>query len=115
MTGPYDFIINLFRAFAVLGVISLVIAFLSLIVTFIFDYKNIREEGSRFSTGVGNALLVLHSFFEPGRKPQSEQIIRVKKRRTPIERKISGLSELEYDEVRIKGYKRLENKKYKRL
>ena len=109
-----EFIINFFRALFAVGIIGVLLAFLAIVTTFVFDYKNIREEKSRMSSSVGNALLVLHSFFEPGAKPQTEQIIKIKKRRTPVERKVLGLSEFGYDELYIKGYKHLENKKYVR-
>ncbi len=110
-----EFLLGLIEAFAKVGAIGLLTAFLSLIVAFIFDYKNIREEKSSLSTGVGNALLVLHSFMEPGRKPQTEQVIVIKKRRTPVEKKIAGITGVDYYNLYIRGYKYLKYKRYSKL
>ncbi len=109
------FIFGLFKAFVIIGVIGCGVAFLSLIIAFIFDFRNIREEKSNLSTNIGNALLILHSFLEPGRKPQTEQVVIIKKRRTPVEKKITGLTGVEYYNLYIRGYKYLRNKRYKLL
>lgn len=110
-----EFFIDLVKGFAIVGAIGLLTAFLSLIVAFVFEYKDIREERSSLSTNVGNALLILHSFLEPGRKPQTEQVIVIKKRRTPVEKKIAGITGVDYYNLYIRGYKYLEGKKYKKL
>lgn len=110
-----EFFIDLVKGFAIVGAIGLLTAFLSLIVAFVFEYKDIREERSSLSTNVGNALLVLHSFLEPGRKPQTEQVIVIKKRRTPVEKKIAGITGVDYYNLYIRGYKYLKGKKYKKL
>lgn len=110
-----EFVFNLIKGFAAVGFVAFCVGFASLIVGFVFDYKNIREERSNLSTGVGNALLVLHSFFEPGRKPQTEQIIIIKKRRTPVEKKVIGLEGMDYYNIYIKGYRYLKNKRFRLL
>jgi hypothetical protein len=115
MGSFYDFIIDMFKAFAIIAGIGLLTAVLSLIVGFVFEFKNIREEKSNFSTNVGNALLVLHSFLEPGRKPQTEQVIVIKKRRTPVEKKVAGITGVDYYNLYVKGYKHLKDKRYKLL
>jgi hypothetical protein len=110
-----EFVFNLIKGFAIVGFVGFSVGFASLIVGFIFEYKNIREEGSKLSTGVGNALLVLHSFLEPGRKPQTEQVIIIKKRRTPVEKKVIGLESMDYYNLYIKGYRLLKNKRFRLL
>ena len=113
MEDPAYIISNIFKAIVVVGIIAVFLAIVDFFVTYLFEISNFREEKGHFSTGVGNALLVLHSFFEPGSKPKTEQVVWIRKRRTPLEKKMTGLAEFEYDKVFIKGYKLLSNKKYK--
>jgi hypothetical protein len=113
MEDPAFIITNIFKAILVIGIIALVLAVVSFFTTYLFEITNFREEKGHFSTSVGNALLVLHSFFEPGGKPKTEQVIWIRKRKTPLEKKMTGLAEFEYDKIFIRGYKLLKNKKYK--
>lgn len=113
MEDPAFVISNIFKAFVVIGIIAVFLAIVAFLVTYIFEISNFREEKGHFSTSVGNALLVLHSLFEPGSKPKTEQVIWIRKRKTPLEKKMTGLAEFEYDKLYIKGYKLLYNKKYK--
>lgn len=106
------FIFNLLKAFVVLGAITVILGFLCLIAVYLIDDKEVGENHSKFNTSLGNALFVMHSMFEPGKRPQTEQVIWVKKRRTPAEKGVLGLTELNYDKIQIKGYGRMKNKRY---
>lgn len=108
----YSFLLDMLIALGVIAGFGLLFAFVSLLVIYIIDRDEIAQNQSGRSTTLGNALLVMHSIFEPGRKPMSEQIVWVKKRRTPAEKAVLGLTELEYDRIRITGYKFVVNKKY---
>lgn len=113
MEDPAVVIVNFFKALIVIGVIGVFLSVAAFFITYLFELKNIREEKSRLSTGVGNALLVLHSFLEPASKPRTEQIVWIRKRRTPLEKKVKGLAEFDYDKLFIKGYRILKNKRYR--
>ncbi|WP_010250563.1 hypothetical protein [Acetivibrio cellulolyticus] len=106
------FLINLFKAFFVLGGFGIVLGFLGLIVAYFIDSRNIRENYGNFSTTLGNALFIIQNIFEPQAKFRTEQVIWVKKRRTPAERMVSGLSELHYDKISIRGIKSMKNRKF---
>lgn len=106
------FLVNLFKAFAVLAGIGVIFGVLCLIASYYIDSKNVRDEYSNFSTTLGNALFIIQSIFEPQAKYRTEQIIWVKKRRTPAEKKVSGLSELHYDKIIIRGIKSMKNKRF---
>ncbi|MFZ5989640.1 MAG: hypothetical protein ACOYWZ_21290 [Bacillota bacterium] len=108
------FLINVLKAFGVLGLFGFILGLLCFIAVYFIDEKEVRESKSNFSTTLGNALFIVHSIFEPGKKPQTEQVIWVKKRRTPVERRVLGLSELNYDKIHIKGYSGIKNKRYVR-
>lgn len=112
MEDPAQVFVNFFKALVVIGVIAVFLSVVAFFTTYLFELRNIREEKSKFSTGVGNALLMLHSFLEPGTKPPTEQVVWVRKRRTPLEKKLKGLAELEYDKIIIRGYRINKNKKY---
>ncbi|MCX7749256.1 MAG: hypothetical protein N2645_20545 [Clostridia bacterium] len=107
-----DFFVNFFKAMVAIAGLGVVLAFVAVVISFVIEITNFREENSQLSTGVGNALLILHNFLEPGRKPQTEQVIVIKRKRTPIEKKVGGLTGVQYYNLYIKGYKRLEGKRY---
>lgn len=106
------FLLQLIKAFGLLGVMAVIFGFIGLVAVYLFDGKEAMENRSKYGTSIGNALFVMHSFFEPGKKPQTEQVIWVKKRRTPVERGVLGLSELNYDKIQIKGYSSLKSKRF---
>jgi hypothetical protein len=106
------FFINLIKSFIVMGGFAVVFGVLCLIMVYIIDSRGIREEYSGFGTTLGNALFIIQSIFQPQSKVQTEQVIWVKKRRTPVERRIQGLSELQYDKLNIRGIKTLKNKRF---
>ncbi|NLD45722.1 MAG: hypothetical protein GX660_00790 [Clostridiaceae bacterium] len=109
-----NFLIDILKAFVILAGIGVVFGFICLVALFIIERDKIAENYSGYSTTLGNALLVMHAIFEPGRKPASEQVIWVKKRRTPVEKAVHGLSELDYDRIRIKGCKQAKNLRYQK-
>ena len=106
------FLLNLIKALVVLAGIGVIFGVICLIISYYVDSRNVREEYSSFSTTLGNALFIIQSIFEPQAKYRTEQIIWVKKRRTPAEKKVSGLSELHYDKISIRGIKSMKNKRY---
>ncbi|MDP4182799.1 MAG: hypothetical protein Q8942_17145 [Bacillota bacterium] len=113
MGSVAEFLYDITKAFITAGFVVFVTAVISLLVSFIFDIKNIRQEGSYLSSGVGNALLTLHTFLEPGRKPQTEQVFIIKRKRTPEEKKVKGLGGIDYYNLYIKGFKRIDRKRFK--
>lgn len=106
------FIINIFKSIAILAGFGVLFAILSFMVLYYVESKNIRENYSGYSTALGNALFIIQNIFEPQTKYRTEQIIWVKKRRTPAEKRVSGLSELHYDKISIRGIKSMKNKRY---
>ncbi|HOM01486.1 MAG TPA: hypothetical protein PLH43_01480 [Acetivibrio sp.] len=108
------FLLQVIKAFLITGVSVVVLGFIGLVFLYLSDDETIMESQSKYSTTIGNALLVMHSFFEPGKKPQTEQVIWVKRRRTPVERGVRGLTELNYDKIRIGGYYSLKGKRFLR-
>ncbi|MDQ2086927.1 hypothetical protein RBH29_10860 [Herbivorax sp. ANBcel31] len=109
-----SFLINIFKAVVFIVFFAIFIGFLSLVTVFVSEKNDLGEKSGRYSTTVGNALLVLHSFFDPGKKAQVEQVVWMRRRRTPVERNFLSLSSLEYDKIYISGYSKIKNKKYKR-
>mgnify|MGYP000856874664 CR=1 FL=1 len=107
------FLLNILKAIFLTGIVAVAFGFIWLIVLFVFSDKEIMESQSRRSTSLGNALFVVHSIFEPGRKPQTEQVIWIKRRRTPVEKGVLGLKELNYDRFMIKGYMPTKGRLYK--
>lgn len=108
------FFINILKAIGVMLISIVPMGFLSLLIVFISEKNDLGEKSSPYSTTIGNALLVLHSYLEPGKKAETQQILWIKKRKTPFERNFLGLSSLDYDKICIKGYSKIKNKKYKR-
>lgn len=106
------FLINFFKSFIVLGGFAVVFGFLCLIIVYFIDTRGVRENYSSFGTTLGNALFIIQSILQPQSKVQTEQVIWVKKRRTPVERRVLGLSELHYDKISIRGIKSIKNKKF---
>lgn len=106
------FIFNLFKSLAIMTVFGAIFGVIGFIVLFFVESKNIRENYSHYSTTLGNALFLIQNIFEPQPKFRTEQIIWVKKRRTPAEKKVLGLSELHYDKILIRGIKSMKNKRY---
>ena len=106
------FFVNLLKSFIVLGGFAIVFGFLCLIVVYFIDSRGVRENYSSFGTTLGNALFIMQNIFQPQSKVQTEQVIWVKKRRTPVERRVLGLSELHYDKISIRGIKSMKNKRY---
>jgi len=106
------FIFNLFKSLAVLVAFGVIFGVIGFIVLYYVESKNIRENYSHYSTTLGNALFLIQNIFEPQPKFRTEQIIWVKKRRTPAEKKVLGLSELHYDKIYIRGIKSMKNKRY---
>lgn len=106
------FLFNFIKSFVILAGFGLCFAILCLIAVYYIDSRNVRDNYNNFSTPLGNALFIIQSIFEPQAKYRTEQIIWVKKRRTPAEKKVSGLSELHYDKISIRGFKSMKNKKY---
>lgn len=108
------FFFSILKALGIIAGVSAVLGFLCLIFVYIIDVKNIRENYTGLSSTLGNALFIIHSMFEPGRKPQSEQVIWVKKRRTRVEKGILGLDSLNYDKLSIIGYRKINDVRYVR-
>lgn len=108
------FFIDIVKAFGVLAGIGVIFGFICLIALYIIERDKIAENYSGYSTTLGNALLVMHAIFEPGRKPATEQVVWIKKRRTPVEKAVHGLDELGYDRIRIIGCKQIKNARYRR-
>ncbi|HHV28038.1 hypothetical protein [Acetivibrio mesophilus] len=108
------FLFQLIKAFGVLAIFAAIFGFIGLVALYFTDDEEIMEHQKKYSTTIGNALLIMHSFFEPGKKPQTEQVIWVKKRRTPVERGVLGLTELNYDKIQIRGYYNLKGKRFLR-
>ncbi|TYQ18055.1 UNVERIFIED_CONTAM: hypothetical protein Cloal_0459 [Acetivibrio alkalicellulosi] len=108
------FLFDLFKAIGVIAIFTVIMGFLSLLLVYISEKEDLGERSAKYSTSMGNALLVLHSFFEPGKKAQTEQVVWMKKRRTSVEKNFLGLSSLGYDSICIKGYTKTQNKKYKK-
>lgn len=106
------FLFNFFKAFVILGLYGIVFGFICLIAVYIIDSRNIRENYTSFGTTLGNALFIIQNIFEPQAKFKTEQVIWVKKRRTPAERMVSGLSELHYDKIYIRGIRNLKSKRF---
>jgi hypothetical protein len=106
------FLFNFFKAFVVLGLYGIVLGFICLVAVYIIDSRNVRENYTSFGTTLGNALFIMQSIFEPQAKFKTEQVIWVKKRRTPAERMVSGLSELHYDKISISGIRHIKNKRF---
>ncbi len=106
------FLINFIKSFIILGCFAIVFGFLCLIIVYFIDSRGIREEYSGFGTTLGNALFIIQNIFQPQSKVQTEQVIWVKKRRTPVERRVLGLSELHYDKISIRGIKNIKNKRF---
>lgn len=106
------FLLQMIKAFLITGILAVIFGFISLVVLCLSDKEEVMESRSKYSTTIGNALLVMHTFFEPGKKPQTEQVIWVKRRRTPVEKGVRGLTELNYDKIRIGGYYSLRGKRF---
>jgi hypothetical protein len=109
------FLLNVLKALFIIAGMGFVLSLACLIIVYIIEVKEFREEfNSGNSTVIGNALFIIHSFLEPGRKPQTEQVIWIKRRRTPLEKGVRGISELMYDKISIKGYKKIKNLRYRK-
>ncbi|NLP13712.1 MAG: hypothetical protein GX383_04375 [Clostridium sp.] len=108
------FIFNLFKTLILTGVLVFVFGFIWLIALYFLADKEVMQNRAEHTTTLGNALLVMHSIFEPGKRPQTEQVIWVRRRRTPVEKGVLGLEELNYDKLSIKGYIPLKGKSYRR-
>jgi hypothetical protein len=106
------FLLKIIKALVIAGILGVIYGIVGLVVLYLSDDKGILENQSKYSTSVGNALLIMHTFFEPGKKPQTEQVIWLKRRRTPVERGVLGLDELNYDKIRIGGYSSLKGKRF---
>lgn len=106
------FLFDFLKSFAILGGFGVVFGLLCLIALYYIDSRNIRDNYNNFGTSLGNALLIIQNIFEPQAKYRTEQVIWVKKRRTPAEKMVLGLSELYYDKISIRGIKCMKNKRY---
>ncbi|HPD00526.1 MAG TPA: hypothetical protein PLA01_04155 [Acetivibrio sp.] len=108
------FLFNFFKTLILTGVVAIVFGFIWLVALYMLADKEVMQNRAEHTTALGNALLVMHSIFEPGKRPQTEQVIWVKRRRTPVEKGVLGLTELNYDKVFIKGYMPLKNKFFRK-
>ena len=106
------FLFNFFKSFAILGVFGVIFGIICLIALYYIDSRSIRDNYNNFGTTLGNALFIIQNIFEPQAKFRTEQVIWVKKRRTPAEKMVSGFSELPYDKINIRGIKSMKNKRY---
>ena len=106
------FLFNLLKSFAIIGTFGVIFGFFCLIALYFIDSRSIRDNYSNFGTSLGNALFIIQNIFEPQAKVRTEQIIWVKRTRTPAEKMVSGLSELHYDKISIRGIKSMKNKRY---
>jgi len=106
------FLFDFLKSFIVLAGIVVILGLLCLIVLYYIESRNIRDDYSHYSTSMGNALFLLQDIFEPQSKFRTEQVIWVKKRRTPAEKKVLGLSELGYDKIIIRGIRSMKSKRY---
>jgi len=70
------------------------------------------ESRSKYSTTIGNALLVMHTFFEPGKKASDGAGYMGKEKKNPCGKGVRGLTELNYDKIRIGGYYSLRGKRF---
>jgi hypothetical protein len=106
------FLFNFFKSFLILGAFGIVFGVLCLLTLYYIDSRNIRDNYTSFGTNLGNALFIIQNIFEPHAKYRTEQVVWVKKRRTPAERMVLGLSELHYDKISIRGIRSMKNKRY---
>ncbi len=106
------FLFNFFKSFAILGAFGVIFGLFCLIALYYIDSRSIRDNYNNFGTSLGNALFIIQNIFEPQAKFRTEQVIWVKRRRTPAEKMMSGLSELHYDKISIRGIRSMKNKRY---
>ncbi len=97
-------LIKIIKAFLLTGAMAVVFGFIWLVVLYFLADRKVMENQAMHTTALGNALFTMHSIFEPGKRPQTEQVVWLRKRRTPVEKGILGLTELNYDKILIKGY-----------
>ncbi|NLL05746.1 MAG: hypothetical protein GX270_08170 [Clostridiaceae bacterium] len=106
------FLFNFLKSFVIIGTFGLIFGLSCLVALYYIDSRNIRDNYNNFGTSLGNALFIIQNIFEPQTKFRTEQIIWVKRRRTPAEKRVLGLSELHYDKISIRGIKSMKNKRY---
>jgi len=61
------FLLQMIKAFLITGILAVIFGFISLVVLCLSDKEEVMESRSKYSTTIGNALLVMHTFFEPGK------------------------------------------------
>lgn len=110
---PYFFIFNLIRGMMITIILGCFVGFMALLVAYFIDIRIQKEERRHLSTSLGNVFM-RDLFSVPNRKPDTEQVIWIRKRRTPLEKRVLGLAELGYDTICIKGYKILKSKRYRK-
>ena len=85
------FIFNLFKTLILTGVLVFVFGFIWLIALYFLADKEVMQNRAEHTTTLGNALLVMHSIFEPGKRPQTEQVIWGKKKANSCGKGSSGI------------------------